>query len=102
MPPPQPREFPAQRILEIYTQRADEIFTPPKIIADAKRLLEGYMYDPANIRKVMISELGATAGWTLNDSPVRLLICAGRGSILMHGISSRTIQRTNKPQANSG
>jgi patatin-like phospholipase/acyl hydrolase len=28
---------PAARILEIYTTRANEIFTPPKIIADAKR-----------------------------------------------------------------
>src|SRR5215467_4774625 len=29
---------PAARMLEIYTERADEIFTPPVLIADAKRL----------------------------------------------------------------
>lgn len=67
---------PATRILEIYTTRANEIFTPPKIIADAKRLIDGYMYDPANIHKVLVSEFGAAADWVLNDSPIRLLLTA--------------------------
>jgi patatin-like phospholipase/acyl hydrolase len=68
--------MPATRILEIYTQRANEIFTPPKFVADAKRFIEGYSYDPANIKKVLESEFGAAATWVLNDSPVRLLITA--------------------------
>jgi hypothetical protein len=66
----------ATRILEIYTQRADEIFTPPKFIADAKRFVEGYMYDPADIKRVVDSEFGAAAAWVLNDSPVGLLLTA--------------------------
>ena len=66
----------AKRILEIYTQRADEIFTPPKFIADAKRFIDGYSYDPANIKKVLDSEFSAAAKWVVNDSPVRLLITA--------------------------
>src|SRR5215472_14548372 len=65
---------PAQRVLEIYTQRSNEIFTPAKIFADARRILEGHMYDPANVRKVLVSEFGSAAQWTLNDSPVRLLL----------------------------
>jgi uncharacterized protein len=69
----------ASRILDIYTQRSTEIFTPPKAIADAKRLIDGYMYDPANIKKVLVSEFdkvdtGAAINWTLNDSPIRILI----------------------------
>jgi patatin-like phospholipase/acyl hydrolase len=67
---------PATRILEIYVQRAGEIFTPGKILADLKRLVKGYMYDPANIRRVLDSEFGPARNWTLNDSPVRLLITA--------------------------
>jgi patatin-like phospholipase/acyl hydrolase len=67
---------PATRVVDIYTQRADEIFTPPKWVADAKRLVEGFMYSPDNIRKVMVEELGATAGSTLNDLPVGILICS--------------------------
>jgi patatin-like phospholipase/acyl hydrolase len=66
--------LPAQKILEIYTKRSNEIFTPTKITADAKRLIEGNMYDPANLQKVLRSELGAAANWTLNDSPVSLLL----------------------------
>jgi hypothetical protein len=68
--------LPATRILEIYTQRADEIFTPPKFIADAKRFIEGYSYNPADIQRVLESEFGAAASWVLNNSPVRLLITA--------------------------
>lgn len=67
---------PATRILNIYVERAHEIFTPPKVIADAERLVVGYMYDPHNIRKVLASEFGAAAEWTLNDSPVRVLLTA--------------------------
>jgi hypothetical protein len=67
---------PAARILEIYTQRSNEIFTPPKIIADAKLLMEGYRYDPDNIKNVLVSEFGAAANWVLNDSPIRILITA--------------------------
>jgi patatin-like phospholipase/acyl hydrolase len=67
---------PATRILEIYTTRSQEIFTPPHPFSDAERLVEGYMYDPANIRKVLVSEFGAAASWVLNQSPVRLLITA--------------------------
>jgi patatin-like phospholipase/acyl hydrolase len=66
----------ASRVLDIYTNRSDEIFTPGKLIAGAERLIKGYSYDPDNIRKVLVSEFGPAATWTLNDSPIRLLITA--------------------------
>lgn len=66
--------LPATQIVDIYTRRGGEIFTPPKALADPKRLIDGFMYDPANIRKVLESEFGGAAGWVLNDSPVRLLL----------------------------
>jgi len=68
--------IPATRILEIYTQRAGEIVTPPKLVADAKRLIDGYMYESANTKKVMVSELGPAAAWSMNDSPIGLLLTA--------------------------
>jgi hypothetical protein len=68
--------IPAQSVLDIYTQRSREIFTPSGFIAKPKRLLCGYMYNPANIRKVLESELGAAASWSLNHSPIRLLLTA--------------------------
>jgi uncharacterized protein len=67
---------PGTEILKVYTDRSQEIFTPTGIIADAKRLTEGYMYNPKNIQKVLQSELGAAATWMVNDSPIDILICA--------------------------
>jgi hypothetical protein len=67
---------PATQILNIYKQRSNEIFSPSKLIASPKRLLLGYMYDSANIQKVIASELGPAAKWVLNDSPVRILLTA--------------------------
>jgi patatin-like phospholipase/acyl hydrolase len=66
----------ARRILEIYTQHADEVITPPKFVAETRRAIEGYMYDPSNIQKALAGLLGPAAAWKLNDSPVRLLITA--------------------------
>jgi uncharacterized protein len=68
--------LPATQVLDIYVKRSNEIFTPPKIIADPERLIKGYMYDPANIQKVLESEFGAAGSWVLNQSPVRLLLTA--------------------------
>jgi uncharacterized protein len=68
--------IPADRILKIYTQRSKEIFTPGQPWATAKRLASGAMYDSANIRKVLVSEFGPAAGWTLNDCPLRILLTA--------------------------
>jgi hypothetical protein len=67
---------PATRILEIYTKSAKKIFTPGQPVADADRLIKGFMYDPANIQKVLISEFGAAASWSLNNSPVGVLLTA--------------------------
>jgi uncharacterized protein len=67
---------PATQILEIYTQQSKEIFTPTGLIADAKLIADGYKYDPHNISKVMMKALGDNASWTVNDSPLHILITA--------------------------
>ncbi|HUP05445.1 MAG TPA: patatin-like phospholipase family protein [Bryobacteraceae bacterium] len=67
---------PATEILKIYTDRSQEIFTPTGAIAEAKRLIDGYMYDPKNLQKVLASVLGAGAQWTVNDCPIGVMISA--------------------------
>jgi hypothetical protein len=37
---------PAADILKVYTDRSKEIFTPTGIVADAKRVAEGFMRHP--------------------------------------------------------
>jgi patatin-like phospholipase/acyl hydrolase len=68
--------IPAKDLLKVYTNRAHEIFTPNGVIADAKRVAEGFMFDPKNLEKVLVSIFGAAAKWAINDCPVRVMISA--------------------------
>jgi predicted acylesterase/phospholipase RssA len=67
---------PAADILKIYTGRSKEIFTPTGPIADAKRIAEGYMYDPKNLRDVLVSVFGPAASWVVNDCPIGVMVAA--------------------------
>ena len=67
---------PATEILKVYTERASEIFPHGLRGTDVGMLATGYRFDPTNISRVMKETLGPHAGWTLNDSPVRLLLTA--------------------------
>lgn len=68
--------IPAADLLEVYTGRSQEIFTPTGVLADAKRVAVGFMYDPKNLEKVLISVLGSAASSVINDSPIRVMISA--------------------------
>jgi patatin-like phospholipase/acyl hydrolase len=72
--------LPATRILDIYLNRAREIFSPAPPWNTAKRVVFGSMYCTATLRRVLAEELGEASGWTLNDSPIDLLISAKRVS----------------------
>ena len=67
---------PASEALSVYTSRAHEIFTPTGALATAKRIAEGFLYNPNHLRDVLISVLGHAAPWTINDSPLRIMISA--------------------------
>src|SRR5581483_5502689 len=67
---------PASEALKVYTDRADEIFTPTGIIAEGKRVAEGFMYDPIHLYDVMVSVLGPAATWTINNSSLRVMLSA--------------------------
>ena len=45
-------------------------------VAAAKRAFEGFMYDPQHLRDVVASVLGPASDWTMNDSPLRIMISA--------------------------
>ncbi len=67
---------PATEALKVYTERAHEIFTPTGVLATAKRLAEGFMYNPNHLRDVLASVLGSAASWSMNDSPLRVMLSA--------------------------
>jgi uncharacterized protein len=67
---------PATEILKVYTERSKEIFTPTGILAEGKRAVKGFMYDPANLQRVLESVLGSAATWVVNDCPIGVMIAA--------------------------
>jgi patatin-like phospholipase/acyl hydrolase len=67
---------PASAALKVYTERAHEIFTPTGAAAVVKRAVAGFMFDPENLRDVLVSVLGPAASWIINDSPLRIMISA--------------------------
>jgi predicted acylesterase/phospholipase RssA len=67
---------PATELLTVYTHRSKEIFTPTGAVAEAKRAVEGFMYNPQHLRDVLVSVFGPAAAWTINDCPIRVMISA--------------------------
>jgi len=67
---------PAADLLKVYTERSSEVFTPTGVIADAKRVAAGYMYDPHHLEVVLTQVLGPAATSAINDSPIRVMISA--------------------------
>src|ERR1700690_419151 len=62
--------IPASQLLTVYTERSKEIFTPTGVLADGKRLIKGFMYDPVPLRDVLASGFGTAANWTINECPL--------------------------------
>jgi hypothetical protein len=71
--------IPATRIVELYADRAREVFTGSPLLNTLQRIITGSMYSTQRLRDVIAEELGPEArGWNLNDSPIDLLI-TGKG-----------------------
>jgi len=68
--------IPASELLTVYTTRSKDVFTPTGLIADAKRVAEGFMYDPKHLYAVLTSVFGSAAGWSMNDCPIGICISA--------------------------
>ena len=60
----------ASDLLNVYTDRSKEIFTPTGIIASAKRVAVGFMYNPNHLCDVLASVLGPSGPATINECPI--------------------------------
>lgn len=69
--------IPAARILEMYATSAPKLFTGYPL-AILRRILFGSMYSTKELHKLIADEIDAARDWTLNDSPIDLLITAKR------------------------
>src|SRR5512143_272128 len=69
--------IPATRILDLYVNRAKKIFTPPpwKYV---KAIFSSSMHSTRKMHDLIAEEIGPARSWTLNDSPIDLLLTAKR------------------------
>jgi uncharacterized protein len=69
--------IPATSIVDLYVDRAREIFTGLPLLNTLRRVFSGSMYSTQTLHDVIAEELGPEGGgWSLNDSPIDLLITA--------------------------
>lgn len=69
--------IPATRIVDLYVDRAREVFTEATLLNTLQRIITGSMYSTQKLHDVIAEELGPEArDWSVNDSPVDLLITA--------------------------
>jgi hypothetical protein len=69
--------IPASRMVDLYADRAREVFAGPSLLNTLQRILTGSMYSTQKLYDVIAEELGPEAsGWSLNDSPIEVLITA--------------------------
>jgi hypothetical protein len=69
---------PGPRIVEMYVERAPELFRKVPIISTLSRILLGRMYDSQRLHRFIQEELNSEGAgvWTLNDVPLDILITA--------------------------
>lgn len=71
--------IPATRMLDLYVKRAGEAFPQLRFPLNwAKRLLRGYLYSASNLFRILSEEAGEASAWTLNQSPIDILITSKR------------------------
>ncbi len=69
--------IPATQMLHLYLNRAEEVF-PQKWYNMIKRVFLGRMYSAKKLHEVLASEAGDSIFWSLNDSPIDLMITGKR------------------------
>jgi patatin-like phospholipase/acyl hydrolase len=68
---------PATQILDFYTNRTREILTPSPF-KQIKRMLTGAMYSTQKLHDLIAEAIDPAQAWTLNDSPIDVLLTAKR------------------------
>ena len=69
--------IPASSMVQLYVDRAGEVFTGVTLLNTLQRIVTGSMYSTQKLHDVIADELGPEASrWSLNESPIDLLITA--------------------------
>ena len=68
--------IPAERIVSLYRRRAPELFRRVPVLNLVRRVLFGFQYDVAELRRILGEELGEQASWRINDVPRDIMLTA--------------------------
>jgi len=68
--------IPADRLVSLYRRRGPELFHSIFLLSGLRRLVSGNLYDIQTLHRLIGEELGADAGWRLNDVPMDILVTA--------------------------
>ena len=69
---------PGERIIEMYVERAPQLFRKVPVISTLRRILTGRMYDVRRLHRLISEELASEGAgdWTLNQVPLDIMITA--------------------------
>ena len=69
---------PAERIVQMYVERAPKLFAKVPVLGTLQRILFGHMYDVERLHRFIGEELASegAADWRLNDVPLDIMITA--------------------------
>jgi uncharacterized protein len=68
--------IPAEQIVSLYRRRGPELFRRVPVLSLLRRVIVGYQYDVAALRRMIGEELGDVASWRINDVPRDIMITA--------------------------
>lgn len=66
--------IPASVMVDLYTNHTKDVFIPTGFLSEAEMVARGHKYDIANLMKLLEKTFGAAANWTMNDSPIGIML----------------------------
>lgn len=66
--------IPASVMVDLYTNHTKDVFIPTGFLSEAEMVARGHKYDIANLMKLLEKTFGTAANWTMNDSPIGIML----------------------------
>ena len=68
--------FSGERLQALYRRRGPELFAQVPVLSLVKRIVAGHLYEVADLRRMIVEELGDQAWWRINNVPRDVMITA--------------------------
>lgn len=68
--------LPIEEVIDFWKVDVPHVFNLSPALAWPARIAKGYAFDSNKIKDALVKRLGPAASWSLNDCPMRILLCA--------------------------